>query len=160
MLKFISGNILDSKTETIAQGIACSKTENMATGVARQIDKKFPEAFKQFKSWREYNEFVPGNVWYEPSSKSQRCKPRQIYLATQKNLQKAEYEYLEKSLENLKKLIQKEKIKSVSLPKIGCGHGKLNWVRVKSLIQKYLSELDCEVFVYEEYFKYKKFLKE
>src|SRR3989344_4845759 len=137
MLKFISGDILDSKAEAIVQGIACSKTENMATGVARQIDKKFPEAFKQFKSWRECNEFVPGDVWLQsfllekesveiPKKTTIQNRQRQIYLATQKNLQRAEYEYLEKSLENLRKCVLKEKIKSLSFPKIGCGHGKLD----------------------------------
>jgi hypothetical protein len=40
-------------------------------------------------------------------------------------------------------------IATIAMPPLGCGLGGLSWSQVKPLIEKYLSNLPLEVFVYE-----------
>lgn len=50
-------------------------------------------------------------------------------------------EYIEKGLISLVSIIDENNIKSIAIPKLGCGLGKLNWKDVKPLILKYLTPL-------------------
>lgn len=61
----------------------------------------------------------------------------------------SEYSYVESGLQALVEEIKTRKIKSIALPALGAGNGGLEWSQVKELIEKYLSDLDCEVWVYQ-----------
>lgn len=61
----------------------------------------------------------------------------------------SEYVYIESGLKELVRVIRERNIKSVSIPPLGSGNGGLNWSRVKALIEEYLSDLDCKIFIYE-----------
>ncbi|WP_289415525.1 macro domain-containing protein [Bacteroides acidifaciens] len=69
--------------------------------------------------------------------------PGITYIATQPDMYHAELTYLNKGLKRLKKMCESRGIKTVSLPKIGAGLGKLDWnSEVKPLLESILS--DCE----------------
>ena len=36
----------------------------------------------------------------------------------------------------------------VTIPALGCGHGRLAWGRVKAMIEHYLSDLNADIFVF------------
>ena len=46
-------------------------------------------------------------------------------------------------------IIDSYKIKSIAIPPLGAGNGGLEWQKVKSIISKYLSQVDAEILVYE-----------
>ena len=46
-------------------------------------------------------------------------------------------------------------VRKIAMPQIGAGYGYLEWGKVKSLIEKYLSNIDVEVEVYLNYSKSK-----
>ena len=49
MIKYISGDILLSKDEYIAQGVAVGSQEGLGTGLAFKLSSQFPEIQKLFK---------------------------------------------------------------------------------------------------------------
>ena len=51
MIKYISGDILQSKDEYIAQGVAIGSQEGLGTGLAFKLSSKFPEIQKLFKKY-------------------------------------------------------------------------------------------------------------
>lgn len=53
MIKYISGDILQSKDEYIAQGVAVGSQEGLGTGLAFKLSSQFPEIQKLFKNTRE-----------------------------------------------------------------------------------------------------------
>jgi len=55
------------------------------------------------------------------------------------------------ALHALRRLIEKEKLDSVALPKLATGLGGLDWKDVKALIEKHLGDLEIPVYVYETY---------
>src|SRR5690606_37038487 len=61
---------------------------------------------------------------------------------------------------DLVSVINEMKIKSISIPPLGCGNGGLNWDKVKGLMQQYLGGLsNVEVYVYEPNAQIKKILQ-
>jgi O-acetyl-ADP-ribose deacetylase (regulator of RNase III) len=51
----------------------------------------------------------------------------------------------------LKKIVQKEKLQSLALPRLATGVGGLDWDQVKPLTQSQLGELGIPVYVYVVY---------
>lgn len=72
-----------------------------------------------------------------------------IFFATKNHWRYASrIEWIKKGLEHLKFEYQKYSIKSIAMPQIGCGLGKLNWEDVKKLIEEYFSDIDIVINVY------------
>jgi O-acetyl-ADP-ribose deacetylase (regulator of RNase III) len=75
-----------------------------------------------------------------------------IYIATQPDMYHATIPFLNKALKNLVSYCLKNSVKSVSIPKIGAGLGKLDWeTEVKPLIIRHLESSATMFFVYEEF---------
>jgi hypothetical protein len=61
----------------------------------------------------------------------------------------SQYDYIERGLDALKCLLSDKKIKGIAVPRLGCGNGGLDWVKVRQMIENKLGNLDLEVLVYE-----------
>ncbi|WP_309607405.1 macro domain-containing protein [Flavobacterium sp.] len=63
---------------------------------------------------------------------------------------KSQYVYIEEGLKDLVKVINHYKIKSISIPPLGCGNGGLKWELVKQLMDKYLGNItNVDIQIYE-----------
>ena len=73
-----------------------------------------------------------------------------VNLVTKKNYwDKPTYETMETSLRSLRQyLMQRTHIKRVLMPRIGCGLDKLEWSRVRVMIENILENVDVEVKVF------------
>lgn len=73
-----------------------------------------------------------------------------VNLVTKKNYwDKPTYETMETSLRSLRQyLMQRPHIKRVLMPRIGCGLDRLNWSRVRVMIENILDKVDVEVKVF------------
>lgn len=75
-----------------------------------------------------------------------------IYIATQPDMYHADLSYLNRGLKNLASYCIRNNIKSVSLPKIGAGLGKLGWESdVKPVIIQHLEAPATEFYVFEDF---------
>jgi O-acetyl-ADP-ribose deacetylase (regulator of RNase III) len=71
------------------------------------------------------------------------------YLVTkQKYYGKPTYDSLTKSLISMKEHIKANKITKLSIPKIGCGLDKLDWDKVKNIINDVFKDIDVKITVY------------
>lgn len=147
MIKYISGDILQSKAEYIAQGVAVGSQEGLGAGLALKLSSRFPEIQKLFKKYTRNNKFQAGDVFVgEIKDFSDK------HIATQPDMYRAELPYLNKGLRRLKKVCTSKGIKNVSIPKIGAGLGKLDWNNeVKYLLESILSDCETIFNVYEDY---------
>ncbi|MFM7155794.1 MAG: macro domain-containing protein [Bacteroidota bacterium] len=57
------------------------------------------------------------------------------------------------SVDALKKLIEKENLQSVALPRLATGVGGLDWEEVKKVIYEHLGDLPATVYVYTTFSK-------
>lgn len=61
---------------------------------------------------------------------------------------KPTYETLERCLEEMRDIMEKQGIKRLAMPKIGCGLDRLEWGRVESIIGEVFCGTDVEIEVY------------
>lgn len=149
MIKWWSGDLLQADTQFIVQGVAIGTQEGLGTGLALKISKKWPDAQKQFKKFTRNNKFDGGDLFISLPGES---RPGIIYIATQPDMYQASVPYLNKGLKSLAAYCSKNKIESVSLPKIGAGLGKLDWeTEVKPLMIKHLEDHETRFYIYEDF---------
>lgn len=117
-----------------------SQDLKMGLGIAKTFKDKFGNVDELIEQKK-----VVGQVAY--------IKTNEIfvfYLITkEKYYQKPTYRDLEATLENLKELCDQLNVKSISMPKIACGLDKLNWTKVKPMIQNILSDLDITIYTFK-----------
>ena len=65
--------------------------------------------------------------------------------------QKATLKHVRDSLKELTKMIEKEAITSVALPKLATGVGGLSWEDVRPVIDEKMGELQIPVYLYTEF---------
>jgi len=64
---------------------------------------------------------------------------------------KGHTEYVNHSLKELRKVVDRESFASIALPRLATGAGGLMWADVEPLIQHHLGSLNIPVYVYVEY---------
>lgn len=156
MIKEVSGDILLSKAQAIAHGVA--PFDHFENGLALSLRQDFPAMVKDFRHWCHQANPQPGEAWAWPSAEGKQI----INLLTQEASSghnhsghpgAATLQNVTHALRELKKVLQKEGIKSVALPRLATGVGNLHWEDVKPLIYSTLDGLDTEVYVYSNYTK-------
>ena len=149
MVELVSGDILQSKCEYLAQGVAVGSQEGLGTGLAFKISRKWPDAPRQFKKFTQSHKFAGGDLFV---SEPDIDRPGIIYIATQPDMYRASISFLNRGLKNLVKFCETNQVKSVSIPKIGSGLGKLDWEgEVKNLVLQHLGKSPTVFRVYEDF---------
>jgi O-acetyl-ADP-ribose deacetylase (regulator of RNase III) len=148
MIYYKIGNLLDSEAEALVNTV--NTIGVMGKGIALQFKNMFPRNFKL----------------YAEACKNKQLKVGQLLLTEEKNLliQKkiivnfptktdwrlpSEYQYIEAGLSELVRVIEEKNIKSIAIPPLGAGNGGLEWHKVKYILEKYLADVDCDIYIYE-----------
>jgi O-acetyl-ADP-ribose deacetylase (regulator of RNase III) len=147
-MNFIKGNLLDSDAQALVNTV--NTVGVMGKGIALQFKEAFPNNFKVYSKACKDKWLEPGKllVFHEIVKEGEKII---INFPTKTEwFQKSKYEYIESGLIELVSVIQREQIKSIAIPPLGCGNGGLQWDRVKELMTKYLSNLGgVDIFVFE-----------
>jgi len=147
MIKFASGDMFDIPADIRINTVNCVGV--MGAGVALAFKERFPEMFKAYKKECENKTVRPGepHVWsdfylYENLTI--------INFPTKDHWRNpSKYEYIESGLVWLVKFLKDHGTVKVTMPALGCGHGGLDWNKVKSLIKKHLDGLEATIYVFE-----------
>lgn len=152
MLYQVSGDILLTKAQAIAHGVA--PNDPMTQGLAMSLHKFYPAMHKDFHHWCHQQHAKPGKAWMWGGPNAVRI----INLLTQEGGYEhgakpgnATIKNVKHSLRELVKIIEKEKIQSLALPKLATGVGGLNWDEVWPLIEERLGSVDIPIYVYTEF---------
>ncbi len=148
-IRFVEGDLLAATENYIAQGVAEGNQEGLGTGLAFKISRKWPEVQSAFKKHARGGRFKGGDLWVCPPDDT---RPGFIYMATQPDMYHATLPYLRKATRKLADWTSVNGAKSVALPKIGAGLGKLSWQdEVKPLLCEYLGNGSTDFVVYETF---------
>lgn len=140
------GNIFESETQALINPV---NTEGiMGKGLAYQFKKKYPNNFQNYKQKCLTKEVDIGKdlIYTQENNKII------INFPTKKSWREnSKIEYIETGLKKLEELLEKLGIKSISLPPIGAGNGKLDWNTVKIEIDKFDKKVagKVNIIVYE-----------
>ncbi|MBZ0135172.1 MAG: macro domain-containing protein [Planctomycetes bacterium] len=156
MLHPVTGDILLTKSEAIAHGVA--PNDEFGQGLALALRERYPSMVKDFRHWCHTEARKPGEAWIWSGVGADGHAVRVINLLTQEPAAskgqhpgKASLANVNHALHSLKKLIAAEGLKSVALPRLATGVGGLEWEDVHPLLHKVLDDADCEISVYATY---------
>lgn len=151
MLYFVSGDLLLSRAQAIAHGVA--PNDPMTQGLALALRQKYPSLHKDFRHWCSQRHPGPGEAWLWGAPGGVRI----VQLLTQEGGYaggrpgRATTEHVRESLRALAKLAIKEGLTSLAVPRLATGVGGLAWDDVLPIIEDRLGVLGIPVYVYAEY---------
>jgi O-acetyl-ADP-ribose deacetylase (regulator of RNase III)/uncharacterized protein YwgA len=138
MIEFIKEDILKIEAEAIVNSVNLKGV--MGKGLALAMKNAYPQNYKLYKEACEKEVIKIGKIFVtEPGE----FFPKYIVNFPTKNHWRfpSKYEYIEAGLVDLKNWIKENDIKSVAIPPLGSGNGKLNWVKVKEIILDSLRDI-------------------
>lgn len=157
MIHYITGNLLDSDAEALVNTV--NTVGVMGKGIALQFKNAFPNNYKKYFEACKNKELNVGQLLVTEENVLS-GKKIIINFPTKTNWRlPSEYKYIEDGLAELVKVIKEKNIKSIAIPPLGAGNGGLDWNKVKLILEKYLSHLKVEVFIYEPNATIKEVLK-
>ena len=152
MIRVVTGDILLSKAQAIAHGVA--PNDPFSHGLAHALRESWPAMYKDFRHYCQSRHPQSGGLWTWSGAGGAHL----VSLFTQQgsyehggSAGKATLANVNHALRALAAEIHKEGFSSVALPRLATGVGGLEWDAVEPLIQSHLGELAIPVIVYSVY---------
>ncbi len=143
MIIYVESDLFSSPAKTLVNPV--NTVGVMGKGLAKGFKDIYPNMFLEYQTMCETGAFDIGKLYlYKTSNKWI------LNFPTKKNWrQPSKIEYIEAGLETFVNIYSSEVITDIAFPKIGCGHGELDWdSQVKPVFESYLKKLPIDVFVY------------
>ncbi len=142
MLKYYKGTVFNAPVKTYVNTVNCVGV--MGAGIALEFKLRYPEMYEGYIKRCNKGEMTIGRPYiYEHS------KDIWIMNFPTKNHWKypSKIEWIEKGLNYFVKNYKKRNIESIAFPKLGTDNGKLDWKKVKIIMESYLGDLDIDVYI-------------
>jgi O-acetyl-ADP-ribose deacetylase (regulator of RNase III) len=147
MIKITNGNIIKDDSQAIVNPVNCVGV--MGAGLALQFKKAFPDNYEKYRIACKSNEIRLGVPFITKRNDEQDRYivnfPTKYHWQYQSNM-----ESIVAGLEELVIQLNMLNIKSIAIPKIGCGLGGLNWEDVMKHIVNVFStneRIDVKIYV-------------
>ncbi|MBF8221459.1 type II toxin-antitoxin system antitoxin DNA ADP-ribosyl glycohydrolase DarG [Halomonas sp. 328] len=158
MIEYTRGNLLEADVEALVNTV--NTVGVMGKGIALMFKEAFPENFAAYEAACKGQQVVTGRMFV--TERDVLLGPRWIINFPTKQHWRARtrMEWIESGLEDLKRVIREQGIRSIALPPLGCGNGGLDWGKVRPRIEAALGELDnVRVLVFEPTAEYQNVAK-
>ena len=142
MIAYIQGDIFESSAQVLVNAV--NTVGVMGAGIALSFKNRYPAMFNEYRSLCNKKLLVPGRLYLW------RGADKQVLLFPTKEHWRnpSKLEYIELGLKEFRRTWKQLGITSIALPKLGCGYGGLDWEKVKLLMEKYLSDLPIDIYIY------------
>lgn len=148
MIHYLQDNLLDSDAQVLVNTV--NTVGVMGKGIALQFKEAYPHNFAVYKKACKEKTFTTGQILpvCDQDAFGQRLIINFPTKAHWRN--KSTYGYIETGLAALRTyLIEHPDLESIAIPPLGCGHGGLDWAKVKPMIEAALADIDITVYLYE-----------
>ncbi len=158
MIKYITGNILESEAEALINTV--NTVGVMGKGIALQFKKIYHNNYKAYVEACKKHEIEVGRLLVVKDSAIHSGEKYIINFPTKKDWRNpSEYSFIEEGLTDLIRVLKDYKIRSIAIPPLGAGNGGLEWEKVKKMLEEKLSTIDVDILVYEPTLQIKELLK-
>lgn len=143
-LHFTSGNMFDVPADIRINTVNCVGV--MGAGVALAFKRRHPLMFSEYQRKCSAGLIRPGqlHIWKSPEGE------RVVNFPTKRHWRdNSRYEDIEAGLIALKAFLIDQGPVHVTLPALGCGHGRLNWKVVAAMIGEHLQGLEAQITVFQ-----------
>jgi O-acetyl-ADP-ribose deacetylase (regulator of RNase III) len=156
-MRFTQGNLLDAKVEAVVNTV--NTVGVMGKGIALMFKERFPENYKAYAAACAAEEVKIGKMFVTAGVELDGPKWIINFPTKQHWRQPTKFEWIRSGLDDLKRVIEEKKIRSIAVPPLGCGNGGLDWQEVRRLIEAALADVDVEAIIYEPTAKYQNVAK-
>lgn len=148
MIHYVTGNLLAASDEALVNTV--NTVGVMGKGIALQFKDTYPNNFQTYQQACKEGSLAPGKLLVTKEATLSTEPKWIINFPTKKDWKhRSKYEYIEEGLKDLVRIITQYRIKSIATPLLGCGNGGLDWSQIKSMMEKYLGELDVDIHIYQ-----------
>ena len=157
MITFTQGNLLEARVEVLVNTV--NTVGVMGKGIALMFKERFDENFRQYAAACKAKEVQTGKMFvtqvYELDG------PRWIVNFPTKQHWRApsRMAWVSEGLQDLRRFLVEQNIKSIAIPPLGAGNGGLEWVEVRAQIEHILGDLDIDIQVFEPIKQYQNVVK-
>ena len=148
MIELVTGDLLSADVDALVNPVNCVGV--MGKGLALQFKRAFPDMERAYAAEARAGRIVPGkmHVWasHRPG------QPRFIINFPTKRhwRERSRLDDIEAGLADLVRVVRDNGLVSLALPPLGAGNGRLEWPRVRALIEAELACLaDVQVLLFE-----------
>lgn len=150
MIHEVSGDILKSRAQAIAHGVA--PNDDFHTGLALSLREHAPALYKDFRHFCQSTHPKSGGLWTWAGADGRRI----VNLFTQDGAEghhggkpgKASLSNVRHAMKALRAEIEAQKIASIALPRLATGVGGLDWADVRPVVYEHLADAGIPVYVY------------
>lgn len=147
MIQFTQGNLLEAQTEALVNTV--NTVGVMGKGIALMFKERFDDNYRQYAAACKDKLVRTGQMFItEPNELD---GPRWIVNFPTKQHWRASsrLEWVVEGLQDLRKFLIENQVRSIAIPPLGAGNGGLDWKVVKPEIQRALGDLDIAITVFE-----------
>ncbi len=147
MITYTTGDILDSDAEALVNTV--NTVGVMGKGIALQFKMRYPTNYSVYRRAVEAGEVQTGELLIVDDADQRGARTIINFPTKQHWRQPSKYDYIERGLEALRSAILERGINSVAIPPLGCGHGGLDWAKVRPMITQALDGVPAHFIVFE-----------
>lgn len=133
------GNIVEVEAEALVNTVNTKGV--MGAGIALQFKKAYPENYKLYEKASKADKIQIGKIFVTETGKITNPKYIINFPTKQHWRNPSKLSWIKEGLIDLRNFILQKKVKSIAIPPLGCGNGKLNWKDVKPLILDAVSDI-------------------
>ena len=142
MVEELGIDIFASPAMTLVNPVNCVGV--MGAGLALEFRKRYPDMYGHYRDICADNLLEPGKLWLW-----RRRWPWVLNFPTKTHWRKpSRKDFIVLGLEELIAQYQGRGITSIAFPRLGCGHGGLDWEVVRPLILRAAEQMDIPVYIH------------
>jgi O-acetyl-ADP-ribose deacetylase (regulator of RNase III) len=147
MITFTEGNLLEARAEALVNTV--NTVGVMGKGIALMFKERFGDNYRQYAAACKAKQVQVGKMFVTPVHEL--GGPRWIvnFPTKQHWRSPSRMEWVVDGLQDLRRFLVQEQVKSVAIPPLGAGNGGLDWAQVRPQIEAALGDLDIEIMVFE-----------
>jgi O-acetyl-ADP-ribose deacetylase (regulator of RNase III) len=148
MLNFTTGNLLEARAQALVNTV--NTVGVMGKGIALMFKERFDDNYRQYAAACKAHEVRTGHMFI--TQPAELDGPRWIvnFPTKQHWRSPSKLEWVIEGLQDLRKFLIDNKVRSIAIPPLGAGNGGLNWEVVKPEVERALGDLtDIEITVFE-----------
>lgn len=157
MITYTQGNLLEADTEALVNTV--NTVGVMGKGIALMFKERFPENFRLYAAACKAGEVKTGRIY--ATEVHELGGPRWIINFPTKQHWRApsQMAWVVEGLEDLRRFLVEQQVKSIAIPPLGAGNGGLNWTEVRPHIEAALGDLEINIRVFEPAHEYQNVAK-
>ena len=147
MITFTQGNLLEARTEALVNTV--NTVGVMGKGIALMFKERFAENFRHYAAACKAKQVQTGKMFV--TQVHELDGPRWIVNFPTKQHWRApsRMEWVIEGLQDLRRFLTEQQVKSIAIPPLGAGNGGLEWTEVRAQIERALGDLDIDILVFE-----------